>query len=100
LNPGEDDGRAQMLNLAFHKLAKQASQFYMLGPNIQNIPDSFIEKYQCRFIRTDFNTVASEIHRFDVKDDSAHAVNLCLRLKEPTLIYVRSPARAQAIAIP
>jgi hypothetical protein len=99
LNPGEDDGRAQMLNLAFHKLAKQARQFYMLGPNIQNIPDSFIEKYQCRFIRTDFNTVASEIHRFDVKDDSAHAVNLCLRLKEPTLIYVRSPARAQSIAI-
>ncbi|KIG07473.1 DEAD/DEAH box helicase [Caballeronia concitans] len=98
LNPGEDDGRAQMLNLAFHKLSKQASQFYMLGPNIQNIPDGFIEKFQCRFIRTDFNTVASEIHRFDVQDDTTHAVDLCTRLKEPTLIYVRSPARAHALA--
>jgi hypothetical protein len=98
LNPTDEAERAQMLNLAFHKLAKQAKQFYMLGPNIENIPQSFVERYQCRFIRTDFNTVVSEIHRFDVDDDVAHAVELCSGLKEPTLIYVRSPGRAHDIA--
>jgi len=99
LNPGDDAERAETLNLAFHKLAKQAKQFYMLGPNIENIPDSFKERFNTVFVKTDFNTVVSEIHQFDVDDDTAHAIQLCSGLEEPTLIYVRSPGRAHDVAI-
>lgn len=99
LNPGDEAERAETLNLAFHKLAKQAKQFYMLGPNIENIPESFKERFSCVFVRTDFNTVVSEIHRIDADDDVEHAVHLCAGFEDPTLIYVRSPGRAHQIAV-
>jgi hypothetical protein len=98
LNPSDESERAQTLNLAFYKLSKQAKQFYMLGPNIQGIPPAFAERFQCIFIKTDFNTVVSEIHRIDVDDELQHAVNLCSQLDEPTLIYVQSPNRARTVA--
>lgn len=98
LNPSGESERAQMLNLAFYKLSKQAKQFYMLGPNIQGIPEEFSEKFKCVFVRTDFNTVVTEIHKIDVDDDLQHAIQLCCRLDEPTLIYVQSPNRARTVA--
>ncbi|KVV25452.1 hypothetical protein WK79_10985 [Burkholderia ubonensis] len=98
LNPSGENERAQTLNLAFYKLSKQARQFYMLGPNIQGIPPAFSEKFRCVFIKTDFNTVVSEIHKIDVDDDLQHAIQLCSNLDEPTLIYVQSPNRARTVA--
>ncbi|UIY55599.1 DEAD/DEAH box helicase [Burkholderia cepacia] len=98
LNPSDESERAQTLNLAFYKLSKQAKQFYMLGPNIQGIPPAFAERFQCVFIKTDFNTVVSEIHKIDVDDDLQHAIQLCCTLDEPTLIYVQSPNRARTVA--
>jgi hypothetical protein len=98
LNPSDEAERAQTLNLAFYKLSKQAKQFYMLGPNIQGIPEAFAERYQCIFVRTDFNTVVSEIHKVEADDDLQHAIQLCSRLEDPTLIYVQSPARARTVA--
>ncbi|VVD62970.1 putative helicase HelY [Pandoraea pneumonica] len=95
LNPKQDVERAQTLNLAFYKLAQQAKQFYMLGPNIEGIPLAFENRFDCVFERTDFNTVASEVHRINADDDVEHALQLCASLREPTLIYVRSPARAK-----
>ncbi|WP_186209987.1 DEAD/DEAH box helicase [Burkholderia gladioli] len=99
LNPSDDAERAETLNVAFHKLAKQAKQFYMLGPNIENIPDSFKERFNCVFVKTDFNTVVSEIHQFDVDDDVEHAIQLCAKLDDATLVYVKSPGRAHDVAI-
>ncbi|WP_414446792.1 DEAD/DEAH box helicase [Burkholderia sp. 22PA0099] len=98
LDPSEDADRAQTLNLAFHKLARQAKQFYMLGPNIQNIPSAFVQRFKCDFVRTDFNTVVTEVIRRDVSDEAEDAISLASTLDEPTLIYVRSPNRAHAIA--
>lgn len=98
LNPSDENERAQMLNLAFYKLSKQAKQFYMLGPNIQGIPPAFAERFRCVFIKTDFNTVVSEIHKIDADDDLQHAIRLCSQLDEPTLIYVQSPNRARTVA--
>ena len=99
LNPSDETERAEKLNLAFHKLARQAKQFYMLGPNIENIPESFKLRYSCVFVKTDFNTVVSEIHRIDADDEVAHVVQLCKGFEDPTLVYVRSPGRAHDIAV-
>ncbi len=43
LDPREDSERAMTLNLAFYKLYKKSKQFYLLGPNINNIPNGLPE---------------------------------------------------------
>ena len=43
----DGDERAVLLNHAFYRLAKRAKQFYMLGPNIHELPDGFGPNYRC-----------------------------------------------------
>lgn len=96
---GERDERAIALNVAFSRLFHTGAQFYLLGPNIQTIPDAFQEKYNCRFLYTDYNTVAAEIHRHTVEPGSAldELSALCSTLTDPTLIYCKSPKSARAV---
>lgn len=101
LDPSEDDGdqRSATLNHAFYKLSRRASQIYLLGPNINEIPDGFGQRFDCRFKRTDFNTVVSELHRVPWKGDRSEAfLKLCRGLDEPTLIYCKSKPQAQVVA--
>jgi hypothetical protein len=84
----DSDARSVILNQAFYKLAKQAKQFYMLGPNIHELPDGFGKNYRCSFIRTDFSTVASEAHLVPAgPDDSTRLRQLIPQLDGPTLIF-------------
>lgn len=86
----EDDGdeRAVLLNHAFYRLAKQAKQFYMLGPNINELPDGFGANYNCTFIRTDFSTVASDTHLVPAGGDAiARLKKLVPTLSGPTLVF-------------
>jgi hypothetical protein len=101
LDPSEDDGdqRSTTLNHAFYKLSRKAAQIYLLGPNINEIPEGFGQRFDCRFKRTDFNTVVSELHRVPWKGDrSAALLKLCHGLDEPTLIYCKSKPQAQEVA--
>lgn len=66
----EDTNRSLLLNQAFYRLAKQAKQFYMLGPNIRGVPDGFPERFECTFVSTEYMTVSSDVHRV-TKGDSA-----------------------------
>jgi hypothetical protein len=95
----EDMDRSLQLNAAFYHLYKTGAQFYLLGPNIKNITE-LPEKMNCRFFKTDFKTVASEVrHIKSAKGEDFDAlVGLCRDLKEPTLIYCSSPARTRAVA--
>ena len=52
LNPIADPERAATLNHAFYRLTKKAKQFYLLGPNIQEIPNGFPERFRCQFVTT------------------------------------------------
>lgn len=84
----DGDERAVLLNHAFYRLAKRAKQFYMLGPNIHELPDGFGPNYRCVFIRTDFSTVASDVHIVpDGKDDNARLKALVQKLEGPTLVF-------------
>ena len=89
-----------VLNAAFYRLYKTGAQFYLLGPNIKNISE-LPEKMNCRFFKTDFKTVASEVRHIKPakgEDFNELARLNCRSLKEPTLIYCSSPARARAVA--
>lgn len=84
----EGNERAVLLNHAFYKLAKRAKQFYMLGPNIHELPDGFGPNYRCLFIRTDFSTVASDSHLVpEGKDDISRLKALVPILQGPTLVF-------------
>lgn len=84
----DSDARSILLNQAFYKLVKQAKQFYMLGPNIHELPDGFGKNYRCSFIRTDFSTVASEAHLVPAGPDASTRLRqLIPQLHGPTLIF-------------
>lgn len=99
LDPREDSDRAMTLNHAFYKMTKKAKQFYMLGPNIQRIPEGFPERFKCQFIRTDFNTVVTELVRVKSTREGEldDLLKLCRGLKDRTLIFCASPARARRV---
>lgn len=94
----EDESRTIALNQAFYRLYKNGGQFYMLGPNIQNIPQGLEDKYRCFFYSTKFSTVVTEVVPiFDWKDDIERLLKLVEDLEEQTLIYCRSPKRTNEV---
>lgn len=95
----DDDSRTVALNQAFYKLRKLGGQFYLLGPNIQKIPDGIESAFRCYFYPTHFTTVVSEQIRVPGKgDELERLVTLCRGLDEPTLVFCKSPARVNEVA--
>ena len=99
LDPNQDSERATTLNHAFYELYKKSKQFYLLGPNIDRIPDGFQERFECKFIRTDFSTVVTELIKIKSNNQNKEEklLELCRKIKEPTLIYCASPNSARKI---
>lgn len=96
---GQDETRTVALNQAFYRLRRLGGQFYLLGPNVQRIPDGFEAAFKCYFYPTRFATVVSEQISIDGKDDDVtRLVSLCRTLDDPTLIFCRSPARVNEVA--
>jgi len=94
----EDPERSLLLNEAFYKLYKTRAQFYLLGPNIRGLDTGVIKRVNFQFVRTDYKTVASEIHHVKSDpDDETALVSLCSTIKDPTLIYCSSPARVRKV---
>jgi hypothetical protein len=93
----EDTDRSLVLNEAFYRLHKTGAQFYLLGPNIDSI-GNLPSRITCRFIKTDYKTVVSQLHRVDPGDDDVERlVQLCKDLHDPTLIFCRSPQRVRDV---
>lgn len=96
----DESTRAVDLSLAFHKLAKTAAQFYMLGPYIQKI--SGLDGYEYHFIPSDFSTVAVDIQNFNLgmrsEERTQKLLELVRTLESPTLIYCQAPASANRVA--
>ena len=96
----QDQERSIILNQAFYKLLKKGGQFYLLGPNIENINSKvFPENVEINFIKTDYKTVITEkIKVAAPSTDEDALLNLCAELTEPTLIYCKSPKSANKVA--
>lgn len=99
LDPNTEEGnRSSTLNIALYKYAKVSKQIYLLGPNISKVPEELGENFNCKFYRTDFNTVASELIKVPQEPDRASAfLNLCKNFDEPTLVYCKSPKQANEV---
>lgn len=95
----EDEPRTVSLNQAFYKLYKGGGQFYMLGPNIREIPDGLQAKFRCFFYSTNFATVVSEVIKINKgKDDLERLVYLAKDIEDQTLIFCKSPARVNEVS--
>ncbi len=96
----QDQDRSVVLNQAFYKLLKKGGQFYLLGPNIENINNEvFPASVDYIFIKTDYKTVVTEKIKVNISEGvEAALLNLCTSLEEPTLIYCASPKSANRVA--
>lgn len=93
-----DDSRTVALNQVFYRLRKSGAQFYLLGPSIEQISETVEDAYQCIFIKTNYRTVLSRTFSVETEgNDIESLVALCKSRNEPTLVYCRSPARANEI---
>lgn len=101
------DNRSSILNIAFVRLMKNPEcKFYMLGPNIDSIPEGFVEKYSAVFYKTQFSMVLteSEDQYENVKIQKGGKVaeedvfEILDAVDEQTLIYCSSPSAARKLA--
>ena len=96
-----DEERCHILNQVFYMLVKKDAQFYLLGPNIEQVTTSLLDNVKFKFIKTDYKTVVSERHLVNLKDEEApieRLIELCSSLEDPTLIFCQSPASANKVA--
>lgn len=97
----DGDERYKVLNQVFYKLVKKGAQFYLLGPNIEDVRTGALENIRFEFIKTDFKTVVSERHQITIHSDDDRIDKLLEILKntqEPTLVFCKSPASANDLA--
>lgn len=98
LSLSQDSDRGPLLNQALYKLRKLTRQLYLLGPNVGNI-SNLPADFEHRFIPSGDSTVAVDVITVDRTDDERDdLVRVCTDLSEPTLIFVKSPARANEVA--
>lgn len=107
LSGNRDDERSSALNNAFYKLLKLWNpQFYLLGPNIDNISEGFAEKYNAVFYKSKYSLVDSNVvdaYNLSRKESSKNRETRLFELltslsEEQTIIYCSSPERVRSIS--
>tara|TARA_R110002124_G_scaffold103566_1_gene252694 strand:+ start:5446 stop:7395 length:1950 start_codon:yes stop_codon:yes gene_type:complete len=101
LDPARQDERSVTLNAAVYRLLKRSKQFFFLGPNIDKVSISNDARWEFRFLKTRFSTVAVdtldlqhiENKRERLIDEIGEAANW------PALVFVSSPDKANKLAI-
>lgn len=96
-----DEERCHILNQVFYMLVKKDAQFYLLGPNIEQVTTSLLDNVKFKFIKTDYKTVVSERHPINLKngeDPIERLIELSSSLEDSTLIFCQFPASANKVA--
>ncbi len=96
---GAADERALVLNQVFYAIRRQGIQYYLLGPNVEGLDPDVGDTAQSEFLRSEQTTVALRFHNVEQPDGAPAALlDLCTRLKGPTLVYCQSPNSAHRTA--
>ena len=114
LSAQRDDERSDILNNAFYKLLQQnpTPQFYLLGPNIDEITEGFAEQYNAEFYKTNYSLIEKKtIDIYSMHKDKLDKpfkfkifkekklFELLLKLKnQQTIIYCSSPEKVRKLA--
>lgn len=105
-----DDERSDVLNIAMRKILKFNPIFYFIGPNIDQIPEGFQERYNAKFYKTNYSLVNTEIIQVDIEYQTTGVRNRAIEKEkklfellynkrdEQSIVYVSSPQRAYTLA--
>ncbi|MEK7017906.1 DEAD/DEAH box helicase [Bacillus sp. FSL R9-9410] len=111
LSSFRDDERSDVLNIALRKVLKSDPIFYFIGPNIDNIPEGFKERYNAIFFKTQYSLVNTEIVEVDLEYQTTGVRRqakekeqklfelLYTQRHEQSIVYVSSPQRAYNLAV-
>ncbi|WP_433774482.1 DEAD/DEAH box helicase [Bacillus wiedmannii] len=111
LSSFRDDERSDVLNIALRKVLKSDPIFYFIGPNIDNIPEGFKERYNAIFFKTQYSLVNTEIVKVDLEYQTTGVRKqakekeqklfelLYTQRHEQSIVYVSSPQRAYNLAV-
>jgi hypothetical protein len=97
LSPKKGDERTFVLNQAFYHLFKSGAQFFLIGPNVQDIVVDEND-LNFRFFRFQFSTVATEVRYTKAGEQDENALDICKKVNEPTLIFCKSTTSAYKLA--
>lgn len=107
LSGRRDDERSSALNNAFYKILRNyRPQFYLLGPNIDNISEGFAERYGAVFYKSNYSLVDTNVINFYTEESKEKAeereerlFKLLLSLSDQqTIIYCASPDRVRTLS--
>ena len=107
LSGSRDDERSSALNNAFYKILRNYQpQFYLLGPNIDNISEGFALRYGAVFYKSNYSlvdsntiNVYSEKSKEKAEEREIRLFNLLLSLSDQqTIIYCSSPGRVRTLS--
>lgn len=74
------DSRRTLLNVAWSRLRRTGAQFYLLGPNVDDLDEKLPPELRGRLIRSDFKSVAVDIDdRSSVTDQESDLLHLVKR---------------------
>lgn len=100
-----NDDRIDALNIAIMKIMNYKPQALFLTPCVNSLSDRFIDRYSVDFFKTDYslvNTNIIEIRKNNKplkKDQKKRKLfELLKELKEPSIVYVKSPNEAYKLA--
>lgn len=101
LDPSRDDERSVTLNSAVYRLLKSSSQFFFLGPNIENVKVAADSRWSFEFLHTRFSTVA--VNTIDMRGQADPEATLIAEASNsrnlPALVFASSPDRANKLAL-
>lgn len=97
LSQHRGDERTFVLNHAFYKLFKSGAQFFLIGPNIEDIVVDE-DQLNFRFFRFNFTTVATEIRYSEGASPEENALSICREVTDPTLVFCQSARSAYKLA--
>nr|MBP8083139.1 DEAD/DEAH box helicase [Spirochaetota bacterium] len=114
LSAKRDDERSDVLNNAFYKLLQQnqVPQFYLLGPNIDDISKGFTNKYNATFYKTNYSLIENKVEDIysmhkdkfkeprkykEFKEEKLFELLFDL-IDQQSIIYCSSPSRVRDLA--
>lgn len=100
-----NDDRVDALNISIMKIMNDKPQSLFLTPSVNSLSDKFIKIYDVEFFKTDYslvNTNIIEVRKnnkpFKSKEKKQELFKLLEELKEPSIVYVKSPNEAYKLA--
>lgn len=100
-----NDDRVDALNITIMKIMNDKPQSLFLTPSVNSLSDKFIKIYDVEFFKTDYslvNTNIIEVRKnnkpFKSKEKKQELFKLLKGLKEPSIVYVKSPNEAYKLA--